>query len=127
MADGTRLQIILTIAATGMLLAGSWALYENDLFEPEFECSANMEKIDGVCVEIGNDSQDDETQSITAEDCNSQQVWRFESCVPMVAPNSLSYQNQTLTLQTGISSSFIPSFSGDGPDSWTVFQPCPWG
>lgn len=127
MADGTRLQIILTIAATGMLLAGSWALYENDLFEPEFECSANMEKIDGVCVEIGNDSQDDETQSITAEDCNSQQVWRFESCVPMVAPNSLSYENQTLTLQTGISSSFIPSFSGDGPDSWTVFPTLPMG
>ncbi len=127
MADGTRLQIILTIAATGMLLAGSWALYEDDLFEPEFECGKNMEKIDGVCVEIDIDVGDDKSQNITAEDCNSQQVWRFEACVPMVAPNGLSYENETLTLETGVNSSFIPSFSGDGPDSWTIFPTLPTG
>jgi hypothetical protein len=127
MADGTRLQIILTIAATGMLLAGSWALYENDLFEPEFECGENMESIDGICVEIDIDVEDDKSQNITAEDCNSQQVWRFEACVPMVAPNGLSYENETLTLETGVNSSFIPSFSGDGPDSWTIFPALPTG
>nr|MCS5525481.1 hypothetical protein [Candidatus Poseidoniaceae archaeon] len=63
----------------------------------------------------------------TPDDCTMLQVWRDDACVDLTPVSSLTYASSSIEWNLGQQMEFIPSFSGDAPDSWTVTPELPMG
>ncbi len=80
--------------------------------------------------EVPDDEPDPENNhrvDPTPDDCTMLQVWRDNACVDLTPVSSLAYASSSIEWNLGQQMEFIPSFSGDAPDSWTITPELPMG
>ena len=113
------LAILLTLLVASSSYVVSMKIISSKEQEQEvIECEGLQILTDEGCVEP-------EPELPTPEDCTSAEVWRDDICDEMDKPSNLTYGVDILEWRIGENHTLTPSFSGDGPDTWSVYPAFP--
>lgn len=82
---------------------------------------------DSEVQEPESDPEENHRDELTSDDCTMVQVWRDNDCIDLTPVRNLTYSSNKIVWSIGQQNEFIPSFSGDAPDSWTISSELPMG
>jgi len=100
-----------------MVGSGSWLVITEKMTQPP---------------QINDEEPEEEDQpqhrvELTPDDCTMLEKWSDDDCIELTSPSNLTYEQTDFTWQVGQNQQLIPSFNGDGPDTWSVQPPLPNG
>ena len=109
------------IILVGLLTASGAVIYTQQVNQPETItiCADDEIKVDNECII-------EEISAPIHEGCTPLEVEVEEGCRPLQPPSNLHY-NIDSNISLGDSIHWIPSFDGDGPDTWSVVPELPTG
>ncbi|MBT5184455.1 MAG: hypothetical protein HOM47_04720 [Euryarchaeota archaeon] len=83
--------------------------------------------IDSEVHEPEKTPEENHRVELTPDDCTMVQVWRDNDCIDLTPVRNLTYSSNKIMWGIGQQNEYIPSFSGDAPDSWTISSDLPMG
>jgi hypothetical protein len=99
-----------------MVGSGSWFVITEKMTQPP-----------EIVDEEPEEEEEQHRVELTPDDCTMLQKWFDNDCIDLIGPNSLNYGSSDVIWRVGENQQFLPSFSGDGPDAWSVQPPLPNG
>jgi len=123
MREGSNSKLALTLLLSLVIITGSYVTVTNYITTDTeqnqvVECSEGEELVEGNCIA-------EEVHVPSPTDCTSLEVWRNSTCQVMLSPQNLTYGSESYVWTIGDSEILTPSFTGDGPDTWTSIPNLP--
>jgi len=116
MQESSGLKIVLAILVALLFASGSYVVTNNlNKNNEEIEQKVNCDEQENIskeeCIEL---------EIPVIENCTVMEILSDGICRPIFAPQNLTYGSDNFTWTVGEMYNLTPSFSGDGPDSWSV-------
>ena len=121
MQEVSGVKIFLAILVTLLVASGSYVVTNNlnswtEDSEQEIDCTKQENIFNENCID---------SNVPIVENCTVLEILRDGVCQAILSPQNLTYGIEEIIWSIGESHILTPSFSGDGPDTWTAYPAFP--